>query len=230
MPLPADRDAMTIDRTRPVAPQLAEHLRDRILVLDLAPGEILSRPALQERFGLSQTPLRDALLQLASEDLVTIHPQARTLVSRIDIAHARQAHFMRRAIEADAARLLAAMPERVAAVAALERANAAVTQQQGDLAAFLAADLAFHFTLFTHADLMRLWPVLRRNSGHLDRVRMLNLPNVGTGRVIALHDRVIAEIAAGRPDQAFSAMYEHLSSTLAAFDWVRQRYPDFVAP
>ena len=98
---------LKLDRTRQAAPQVFEWLRASILSLQLAPGTALSRTELAERFELSQTPVRDALLQLAQEGLVDIFPQHATLVSRIDIASATQAHFLRCAIELEVVRTLA---------------------------------------------------------------------------------------------------------------------------
>ena len=50
------------DRSRQAAPQVLEHLRERILSLDLAPGTLLSRAELAGQYGMSQTPVRDALI------------------------------------------------------------------------------------------------------------------------------------------------------------------------
>ncbi|MGV3651645.1 MAG: GntR family transcriptional regulator [Devosia sp.] len=224
----AEPGRLAFDRTRQIAPQLLEHLRERILSLDLAPGTTLSRPQLQKQFGLSQTPLRDALLKLEEEGLVTIYPQYKTLVSLIDVEQARQAHFMRRAIEVDAVRLLAR--ERPNAVEALTRANVALaeTARAGDLTAFLLADRAFHHVIFVEAGLLALWPIIRRNSGNLDRLRRLNLPNVGMAKVIALHAKVSDAIASGDQGRAGSAMHEHLSSTLTVLDRAREAYPGLV--
>ena len=224
----ADTGRLAFDRTRQIAPQLLEHLRERILSLDLMPGTTLSRPQLQRQFGLSQTPLRDALLKLEEEGLVTIYPQYKTLVSLIDVEQARQAHFMRRAIEVDAVKRLAR--ERPSAAEGLTRANQALaeTAHAGDLTAFLLADRAFHHIIFVEAGLMALWPIIRRNSGNLDRLRRLNLPNVGMHKVIALHTRVVDSIASGDEGGAGAAMHEHLSSTLAVLSGAREAYPGLV--
>lgn len=223
------RTRVSLDRTRQIAPQIVEYLRERILALELQPGTTLSRTALQQQFGLSQTPVRDALLKLEEEGLVTVYPQYATLVSRINIDLARQTHFMRRAIESDAVRLLAEQAN-PAAVADLRRANAVVNQQSenNDHAGFLIADREFHYTIFRHADLLELWPILRRHSGHLDRLRMLNLPNIGMARVVSLHGEIIDGIAAGDPDAAVAAMREHLSKTLAMLEWIGREYPDYI--
>ena len=71
------------DRSRHAAPQVFEHLREAILSLALAPGTVLNRLTLQKEFGLSSTPIRDALLKLQEEGLVEIFPQHATVVSPI---------------------------------------------------------------------------------------------------------------------------------------------------
>jgi len=74
------------------------NLRDRIVKLDLPPGTPLLRAELAETHGVSLTPLRDALQQLAKEGLVRIYPQSRTLVTPIDMSAIREAQFMRIAL------------------------------------------------------------------------------------------------------------------------------------
>lgn len=223
-------ERITLDRTRQAAPQIVEHLRERILALDLHPGALLSRSALQQQFGISQTPVRDALLKLEEEGLVTVFPQHATLVSRVDLNKARQAHFMRRAIEADIVRSLATnhLP---GTVEKLRRANSDVAAECRDRnePAFLRADRAFHHALFEQAGMLLLWPIVRSNSGHLDRLRRLNLPNVGTERIVRQHDSIIDAIAAKDAQAADAALRDHLANTLVTIDSIADQYPDFIA-
>lgn len=62
-----------------------ETLRDEILGLILPPGSPLDEVALADRFGMSRTPIREALVRLASEGLVETLPNRSTLVARIDV-------------------------------------------------------------------------------------------------------------------------------------------------
>lgn len=224
------KNRISLDRTRQISPQVVEYLRERILALELEPGAPLSRLALQELFGLSQTPVRDALLKLEEEGLVTVYPQYATLVSRIDLSLARQTHFMRRAVESDAVRVLAETVTPTM-VSDLKQANKAVAIQakNRDYANFLIADREFHHTIFRHADILELWPIMRRHSGHLDRLRRLNLPNIGMDRVVRLHGKIIDGVAARNPDTAADAMREHLSKTLSMLDSIAAQYPDFIS-
>lgn len=227
--LPLAKHRTGLDRTRQIAPQIVEYLREKILELELAPGTPLSRLELQKQFGLSQTPVRDALMRLEEEGLVTVYPQYATLVSKIDINLARQSHFMRRAVEQEIVYELASKPDR-RFIDRLVGANAQLktlvsSDEYGD---FLRHDRAFHYILYEEAGLVDVWPVVRRHSGHIDRLRRLNLPNVGKGRVVDNHDAIIEGLAAGDPERAEQAMKVHLSGTLSMVDSIVERYPDFV--
>src|SRR5438270_1478462 len=96
-----------LDRYRQVAPQVYETLREMILSLELAPGTTLVRAEIATRFGVSQTPVRDAMQLLQQEGLVEVFPQAATQVSRIDLDSAKQAHFLRLCVELEIVRTLA---------------------------------------------------------------------------------------------------------------------------
>ena len=60
-------------------------LRDEILKLTLPPGSPVDEVQLAERFGMSRTPIREALVRLASEGLVETLPNRSTLVSNIGV-------------------------------------------------------------------------------------------------------------------------------------------------
>src|SRR5690606_21679213 len=134
-----------LDRSRQAAPQLYQLLRQQIIALELAPGTVLARAELAERYGVSQTPVREALLTLAGELLVDIYPQASTRVSLIDVALARQAHLLRQSLELELVRELA----QAHAPGLIDSLLTLVQQQDTlraaeDLSAFSRADTQFH--------------------------------------------------------------------------------------
>ncbi|KAF1049403.1 GntR family transcriptional regulator [Xylophilus sp.] len=218
-----------LDRTRQAGPQVFDWLREAIISLELAPGTPLSRAELAERFDLSQTPVRDALIQLSQEGLVDIFPQHATLVSRIDLPSAEQAQFLRCAIELEVVRTLA-----LAGDAALSARLAAQVDVQAALAAgereeFIASDQSFHRTMYEAAGVPDLYELVRRRSGHLDRLRRLDLPSPGNAeRVVRDHRRIVEAIAASDPDAAQAALRTHLSGTLGRVADIRARHPDYV--
>ena len=95
----------------PVRDQVFDRLREAILSLELTPGTTLSRTTLATQFGVSSTPIRDALMRLEEEGLVEVFPQHATVVSPIDLTLAHQAHFLRRSLELEIVRSLALSPD-----------------------------------------------------------------------------------------------------------------------
>jgi GntR family transcriptional regulator, rspAB operon transcriptional repressor len=72
--LTATAAVRTHARGRGGAAHVFQSLRQDIIALPLAPGTVLSRAELQHRFGLSSTPIRDALMRLQEEGLVEVFP------------------------------------------------------------------------------------------------------------------------------------------------------------
>src|SRR4051794_27022258 len=141
-----------LDRDRQAAPQVFERLRDMITSLLLPPGSPLSRAALAAQFGVSSTPIRDALMRLDEEGLVEVFPQHATVVSRIDVRRAEQAHFLRQALELEIVRLLSERPNEALGA----ELNQTIARQQqfakaGEFEKFMAADNEFHARLYAAA-------------------------------------------------------------------------------
>lgn len=218
-----------LDRTRQAAPQVFEWLRGAIISLHLAPGTPLVRAELAERFDLSQTPVRDALMQLSQEGLVDIFPQHATLVSRIDLHSAEQAQFLRRAIELEVVRTLAldgdaGLHARLTSMVDVQAALASSSAEE-----FIAADQAFHRAMYEAAGAPDLYELVRRRSGHLDRLRRLDLPTAGNAeRVVRDHRRIVDALVSGDPDAAQAALRAHLSGTLGRVADIRLRHPEYV--
>jgi len=234
-PLAAPRAARSaaarLDRARQAAPQVFERLRNAIIALELPPGSPLSRAELAAQFGISSTPVRDALMRLEEEGLVDVFPQHATVVSRIDIGRAQQAHFLRQALELEIVGLLADSSDPALVV----RLDHAITLQQqfakaGDFESFMAADNAFHGHLYAAAAKQELWALVRSRSGQIDRLRRLHLPTPGKAQNILRHHRLITRaIEQADPDAARQHLRTHLSGTLSELAKIRARYPEYLS-
>jgi DNA-binding GntR family transcriptional regulator len=225
------RSAARLDRERQAAPQVFERLRGMIIALELPPGSALSRAELATQFGVSSTPIRDALMRLEEEGLVDVFPQYATVVSRVDIRLAQQAHFLRQAIELEIVRGLAINhPE-----AFVTELNATIARQMqfakaGEFEKFIAADNEFHAQLYAAADKQDIWMLVKSRSGHIDRLRRLHLPSPGKAQDIVRHHKLIARaIGAGDPDEAQKHLRTHLSGTLSELARIRARYPEYLS-
>ncbi len=123
-------------------------LRDEILNLKLAPGSPIDEVQLGERFGMSRTPIREALVRLAEEGLVSTLPNRSTMVAQID--------FLNLHTYFDALSLMYRVTTRLAAqnhrpadlreIRALQDEYAKAVQSQ-DALAMIAINAAFHIAI-----------------------------------------------------------------------------------
>lgn len=195
----------------------------------MPPGAPLSRSVLAERLGISQTPVREALMRLEAERLVEVVPSASTRVALIDLRSAREAQFLRRSVELEMVRRLAAehppmLRERLEARLADQRA----LLERGEHAGFLAADDAFHAALYEAAEIAGLWRLVESRSGHLVRLRRLHLPAPGKAHsILAEHEALAAAILAGDGAAAEKVLRGHFADTFARIAEIRAAHPEY---
>jgi len=223
------RPAARLDRRRPAASQVFDALRAEIISLRLAPGTPLSRGALADRFGVSQTPIRDALLRLEQQGLIEIYPQSSTVVSLIDLRQARQSHFLRIAIEIEVARTIAGNPDGYDlsdSEAILEDMHAA-WKATGDAAALRPPDQGFHAALCDTVGHGELWDLIVARSGNVDRLRSINVYPGKVEKILKEHGQLLSALRRGDADAAESTIRLHLSDTLGAADEIKSASPHY---
>lgn len=208
-----------------------DRLRAEILSLGLAPGAPLSENDLAQSFGVSRTPVREALLRLADEGLVEIVPKSGTTVTRISFARLVEAVVIRNALEEVAVRAAAerASKSQLTAIrATIERQREA--EAAADHNAFHFADEAFHAAIAEAAGYPGIWALVNQVKVHVDRYRRLTLPQAGRiGRVIQEHAAVLTALEQHDPDRAAAAIHRHLDGLRASLPDIRNLNPDFFA-
>ena len=218
-----------VARRMPASLQIYQSLRQQIVRLALKPGESLNRQQIAEAYRVSQSPVRDAFLRLEAEGLIDIFPQSRTVVAPIDVDQARETQFLRLGLELEVCRTLAQArdPARIEPTA-----KVLVRQRQafeaGDLERFAQLDWDFHFSLCDAAGHPALWELISGRSGHIDRLRQLNLPDPGKpATILDCHSRILEGIREGDLAATEAAVRDHLSGTLRAASQIMQRYPQY---
>ena len=122
-----------------------ERLKDAIRHQELQPGQALSETYLSETLGISRTPVREALQQLAQEGLVQVIPGRAVTVAAPSVQGILNLIHIRSLLEPEVARLVAesSLPEVVATLReALVKMQAAA--EQGDKSAWSRADAVWH--------------------------------------------------------------------------------------
>ena len=208
---------------------LHEALRERIVSLELIPGEYLSRSEIAAQYDVSQTPVRDAMMRLEEEGLLVIYPQSKTLVSKIDVTHAQETQFLRLSIELEVVRTLI----RQEGKAQIAKARTCLALQRAalgsdDLLQFSRLDREFHAAICEAAGVANLWTIVTARSGHIDRLRKLNLPDPGkSSSILSCHERILRAIDDRDDRGAEAVLREHLSGTLSQVEQIIERYPGY---
>jgi DNA-binding GntR family transcriptional regulator len=204
-------------------------LRNDIVSMRREPGQPIVEKDIALARGVSRTPVREALLRLADEDLVEIFPQSGTFVARIPASALPEAILMRTALEQTTARLAA---ERAHA-GDIARLHDLIERQRrvearGDRDGFHAADEAFHAAIAEAAGHPGIWRFIEQVKIQVDRYRRLTLPVPGRMRlVLGEHAAVVAAIEAHDPPAAAAAMAAHLERLRASIGDVRDLNPDY---
>ena len=204
-------------------------LRNRIVSLELRPGAILSRAEIAKENEVSQSPVREAIQMLEKEGLVISFPQSKTLVTKIDVEHARETQFLRISVELEVTKTLARAkdPELLLPVSRILRMQR-MAEEDGDISEFTGLDRLFHLSLFQAAQVPSLWHLISGRSGHIDRLRRLNLPDPGKMLdVLDHHKRILDAIAAGDADEVEKHVRAHLSGTLASLPAIMEKHPEY---
>ncbi|MET7696529.1 GntR family transcriptional regulator [Streptomyces sp. NPDC005485] len=142
--------------------RVADALRAALIAGELRPGEIHSAPGLAARFGVSATPVREAMLDLAKEGLVDTVPNKGFRVTAVSEQQLDEYTHIRSLIEIPTTVGLAATADPDALEALRPVAEEIVTSAAaGDLIAYVEADLRFHLGLLALAGNAHLVDVVR---------------------------------------------------------------------
>lgn len=132
--------------------RVVDVLRAALITGELRPGQVYSAPALAPRLGVSATPVREAMLELAKEGLVAIVPNKGFRVTALTEKQLDEYAHVRSLIEIPTTVALAATADPADLEALRPVALEIVTSAaKGDLIAYIEADLRFHLGLLALA-------------------------------------------------------------------------------
>ena len=131
--------------------EVAEQLRQRIFRRELEPGSWIDELKIAEEFGISRTPLREALKVLAAEGLVTMKVRRGAYVTEMSEKDLRDVYHLLSLLESDAAGVVAerATPEQQQSLRDL---HAELESAAGNREAFFSVNERFHMALLDMAD------------------------------------------------------------------------------
>lgn len=156
----------TIQQYRSLRSTVTEALRTAIVIGDLQEGEVYSAPALAEPLGVSATPVREAMMDLANDGLVIPVKNKGFRVTEMTPEALREVTAIRQLLEGPATRaVVGKIPE--SAFPALREKAEEIKQAaaEGDLRTYLAEDRIFHYEILQFTGNNRLVDLCTRLRG-----------------------------------------------------------------
>jgi DNA-binding GntR family transcriptional regulator len=204
-----------IDKPLPLAKLAYESLRDTILAGDMVVGKIYSEKVIAEQMGISKTPVREALLELSAQGLISFLPRRGVTVMKFSQKDVEEVFEVRLFIEMSVAEKAARHLDSIdltyvkKALGAQERCICSDDKEK-----FVEADREFHLAFAELINNRRL-SVLQENVRDLIQVFGKEALIKGTRpkEVVAEHHRILDAILAGDSDMARSAMSDHIINT-----------------
>lgn len=205
---------------RAIYEEVAECLRQRIFSRELEPGSWIDELKIARDYGISRTPLREALKVLAAEGLVTMKVRRGAYVTEVSERDLSDVYHLLSLLEADAAGVVAAAASSVQ-IKELQNLHdeleAAAQPEQPDRERFFEINERFHMRLLEMAD--NRWR--DQMVADLRKVMKLNRHNslLKSGRIeesLHEHRALMAAIAAHEATVAVQRMQEHFKNGLEA--------------
>ena len=206
-------------------------LKNNIITMDLEPGAMVSENELAAQMGLSRTPVREALMDLAKCRVVDVLPQRGSRIGLIDYTLVEEARFVREVLEVAVVEQVC--KKATAADIAQLRQNVRMqlfTQEpdMGGSMSMMELDDAFHDILFRIARMDNTRSMIGGMMIHFDRVRSLALHAVKDSKIISDHQEICNAIAERNIEKAKEVMTTHLNRVKVDECAVRGMYPQYI--
>lgn len=226
---PDPRRLLQSRRTEKNSDIVYRDLRHAIVTMEMVPGTPIVERDLTKQYGVSRTPVREAVLRLVEDRLVDVAPKSGTFVSRIPLAVLREALVARRALEEVTVRAATEF----ASESQIMQMRALIQRQQemaeaGKEEAFHLADEDFHAAIAAAGRYPGIWEMIKQMRLQVERYRRLTLPQPGRmPLVVKEHTMLLDAIADRDADRAVTRMNEHLNKLQLDISIFRDLWPDY---
>ncbi len=203
-------------------------LKGNIISLELQPGTSISENELAAEIGISRTPVREAIIELAKAYLIEIYPQRGSFVSLIDPKMVEEARFLRRVMDT-------AVIEEACELA--DEEGIRLLEENVELQEFYLSkgmtekifdlDNSFHRDIYVVAKKDIIYDIHSTLMIHFDRVRNLSVVTVRNYGIVGEHRAMLEAIKAGDRKTASELVARHLDHYQVDEKEIRSRRPEF---
>jgi len=209
-----------IEQPESLAKMAYEAIRKSILSGQWKIGELYNEKAIAADLGISRTPVREAFLELASQDLITFLPRRGLMINRFTRRDVAEIFELRKAIELLAVEkiILASPPLDLFEIeeSLLKQRKAA---KEKDYLEFMEADRMFHTSFSELTNNRRIIAVMEnlRDMIHVMGAKALALEGRAL-KVIEEHQAIFEAVSRGNSEKARRAMAYHLDQSKEAVE------------
>lgn len=208
-----------------------QNIRNRIIYLDLKPGELINDQNLAEQMEMSRTPVREAILMLSLDKLVVVRPQSGTFVAPIHLEEAEMEQFARYALEKEVIQRLCRLkrPD----ISRFYEENLQLYQfymqsrAPGRSERLLEVDDDFHRIAFQIVNMEQHFRRMLRTLQHIARYRILSLQLMGDTEVYQDHQKIVESIVHHDPIEAGRYLEEHMNRYQDHWKIIRESFPQY---
>ena len=203
-------------------------LKGNIISLDLKPGTAISENELATEIGISRTPVREAIIELAKAYLIEIYPQRGSFVSLIDPKMVEEARFLRRVMDT-------AVIEEVCETC--DEEGIRLLEENVELQEFYLSkgtpekifdlDNKFHRDIYVVAKKDIIYDIHSTLMIHFDRVRNLSVVTVRNYGIVGEHRAMLEAIKAKDKEEASRLVAKHLDHYHVDEKEIKSRRPEF---
>jgi DNA-binding GntR family transcriptional regulator len=189
-------------------------IKDKLIMLDIRPGEPINDLVLAEELGVGRTPVREALKRLETDHLVMSYSRRGTFATSVDVTELGAISDLRQLLEPHAARRAAehASPQQRTEMRETATKVRDLRLVPGDHASFLHEDMAVHRLIYRATGNPHLEDVLIRYDNLATRIWCLvidRLPDLADH--VREHHHLLAAIADGDADAAAALALDHVT-------------------
>ncbi len=190
-----------------------ERIRSEILSCELKPGSVVQERDLAERYAVSKSPIRDALLRLEAQNLIEVMPRKGYRVRPISVSDARELYEMR------------LMLERACVTRLVETAHDTQLEALGlfrdappdiDLPRWIAYNRDFHLAIAEGCGNVRLASATREVLEQFDRLTLISVTaseDGGLARFVDEHEAIIDAVQRRDKRAAAALVRDHVESS-----------------
>ena len=222
------RGGQAVLSAREIAYQI---LRDRIIYLDLKPGEILNDKLLAEELEMSRTPVREALIRLNTANLVLLRPQRGTFVAPVNVRCVEVEQFARYTMEKEVVSLAIyrMTPElRLRYEENLRQFHLAEqTQDPTRARVLLELDNSFHALAYEAAEKLDCYYFLMNAVQHMERLRVLSLTKPSDNVVLQDHRALLGAMMEGDLPETHHLLELHMTRYRDSLAQIQRDFPQY---